>query len=715
MTNPANGDFEAPHPLLAPPRRHRGRTVFWVALGVVVVGGVAVWQVLAHRPATTETAAEQTLNTAVIRTQDLTDTTTLDGTLEFENPVDAASPGAGYVVTVAGEGEVLQRGDVIAMVAEDVTDDQVLAAQQHVLSAKSSLTNAQEQYSNTVAPPSDADLAAAQVAVTKATDAYNALFDPPSDADLAAARAALERAQDAYSALLSGPDESQVANAQLALQKAAATLDQAATANQLALVDLQSAQSAYCSMASVPVDVCSTGDIPLTGSARSALVTAIDDFTSGGDPASAATTRALLDADTAYRNTLVSYDSALSAQQSASDTYASLQDGPTQAQIDQALADLYSAQDRMDALQSVPTDAEIAAAKADKMAAEERLANLQAGASSASRSSASASVQNAKINLQLAQQDLAALVSGPKVVVLFYGPLHSWRTLSDGVSPGPDVLQLETNLLALGFDADGTLVADDTFDEATTKAVIAWQESLGVDATGVVDLGTIQYVDGPSQVTSALSTIGDAVGANTPVAELTPIEQVVDHVSGTLASTDGTTAEATASEVSSQPEGANTASNAVQSTVETTQRVTSQVDVSDRGILAVGMPVTVTLPDDTEIDATVESIGDVAITQTGQGGSTTSVVDVVFTPTQSVDAVWTGADVTIDVVTSLTKNALTVPVTALLALREGGYAVQVVNADGSTTLVGVTTGSFNNGYVEITGDGLSAGMDVVVP
>jgi hypothetical protein len=51
-------------------------------------------------------------------------------------------------------------------------------------------------------------------------------------------------------------------------------------------------------------------------------------------------------------------------------------------------------------------------------------------------------------------------------------------------------------------------------------------------------------------------------------------------------------------------------------------------------------------------------------------------------------------------------------VAALLALREGGYAVQVVNGT-TTTLVAVQTGMFADGNVEITGTGLQAGLKVV--
>jgi hypothetical protein len=53
-------------------------------------------------------------------------------------------------------------------------------------------------------------------------------------------------------------------------------------------------------------------------------------------------------------------------------------------------------------------------------------------------------------------------------------------------------------------------------------------------------------------------------------------------------------------------------------------------------------------------------------------------------------------------------------VTALVALAEGGYAVEV--ADGATThLVGVDTGLFAGGNVEVTGAALREGQRVVVP
>jgi hypothetical protein len=58
-------------------------------------------------------------------------------------------------------------------------------------------------------------------------------------------------------------------------------------------------------------------------------------------------------------------------------------------------------------------------------------------------------------------------------------------------------------------------------------------------------------------------------------------------------------------------------------------------------------------------------------------------------------------------------GVLTVPVDALLAVAEGGYAVERVR-DGGTQLVGVETGAFADGHVQVTGD-LADGDEVVVP
>jgi hypothetical protein len=67
------------------------------------------------------------------------------------------------------------------------------------------------------------------------------------------------------------------------------------------------------------------------------------------------------------------------------------------------------------------------------------------------------------------------------------------------------------------------------------------------------------------------------------------------------------------------------------------------------------------------------------------------------------------ADVTVDFVAETHKNVLAAPVGALLALSEGGYAVQIKGG----ALVAVQTGLFAKGLVEISGNGLTEGTEVV--
>ena len=52
------------------------------------------------------------------------------------------------------------------------------------------------------------------------------------------------------------------------------------------------------------------------------------------------------------------------------------------------------------------------------------------------------------------------------------------RDLFVGADAGSDVRLLEQMLSAGGFDAGGTVVVDDTFDEATATAVLAWWQSI---------------------------------------------------------------------------------------------------------------------------------------------------------------------------------------------------------------------------------------------
>ncbi|MEO1065139.1 MAG: peptidoglycan-binding domain-containing protein, partial [Actinomycetota bacterium] len=116
----------------------------------------------------------------------------------------------------------------------------------------------------------------------------------------------------------------------------------------------------------------------------------------------------------------------------------------------------------------------------------------------------------------LERGDVAFEIGGQPTVV-FYGSTPLYRELTSGVDDGADVLVLEENLAALGFDADGELVVDETFDAATTAAIEAWQAGLGVEETGAVTPADALVVGGPSLVSSVQAEVGAAVNPGAPV------------------------------------------------------------------------------------------------------------------------------------------------------------------------------------------------------
>jgi hypothetical protein len=117
----------------------------------------------------------------------------------------------------------------------------------------------------------------------------------------------------------------------------------------------------------------------------------------------------------------------------------------------------------------------------------------------------------------------------------------------------------------------------------------------------------------------------------------------------------------------------------------------------------------VTLPSGADAAGTVTTI----TTVEGEGTENTPTQTATITiDDQAAVATLDSGPVQVTVITDTRQGVLAVPVTALLALGEGGYALQVVNR-GKTTLVGVRTGLFAGDLVEVTGNGLTEGMHVV--
>ena len=72
------------------------------------------------------------------------------------------------------------------------------------------------------------------------------------------------------------------------------------------------------------------------------------------------------------------------------------------------------------------------------------------------------------------------------------------------------------------------------------------------------------------------------------------------------------------------------------------------------------------------------------------------------------------APVNVNITDQSVHGVLAVPINALLALSEGGDAVDVVDG-GTRRLVGVQTGLFSNTMVEISGPRITEGTLVEVP
>jgi peptidoglycan hydrolase-like protein with peptidoglycan-binding domain len=266
-------------------------------------------------------------------------------------------------------------------------------------------------------------------------------------------------------------------------------------------------------------------------------------------------------------------------------------------------------------------------------------------------------------------------------IVLIHGLVPPYRTLHTGVE-GADVAQLEQSLADLGYTG---FEVDDTYTWSTATAVTQWQDDLGVEQTGTVEVGDLVVAAGDVRVAEHGLPPGSVLsgGAN----------ETVLTVSGT------------------------------------TRVVTVDLDVAEQHLVHQGVHATVTLPDDTEVGGTVAGVGTVATpadasdesspeNAAGAGASGSSepatVTVTIGIDDQQALGTYDAAPVDVVLVSDTREDVLAVPVAALVALAEGGYGVEVVDGD-RVSYVAVDTGMFAGGQVEISGDGIAEGTVVGVP
>jgi peptidoglycan hydrolase-like protein with peptidoglycan-binding domain len=257
-------------------------------------------------------------------------------------------------------------------------------------------------------------------------------------------------------------------------------------------------------------------------------------------------------------------------------------------------------------------------------------------------------------------------------VVLMTGDVPAWREVKPGVADGIDIKQLETNLRALGYAGDG-LTVDGHWDAATTTAAKAWQKALGLARTGVVALGAVVFEPTPLRIAADNASLGATVQQGAPILQAT----------------------------------------------STTPVVAVALDPGLQTKIKAGDAVSVTMPDGSTTGATVSDVGTIATTpESGSPGGGNASPTIEVTAALDDPAATGGLDqapVSVSITTATAGSVLAVPVSALVELLEGGYAVQIQADDGTLHYVRVQLGLFANGWVEVTGEGLSEGQTVVVP
>jgi hypothetical protein len=257
-------------------------------------------------------------------------------------------------------------------------------------------------------------------------------------------------------------------------------------------------------------------------------------------------------------------------------------------------------------------------------------------------------------------------------VVLLAGPVPAWRPFAPGMPDGPDVTELEANLIALG-DARGLLaVAGAQYDAAAMAAVDRLQVALGEAPTGSIGFGEVAFAPAAVRIAAASVSPGQPASPGD-----TPYQ------------------------------------------VTTTTRAVAVPLTPDDPPVAIGQTVSIVLPAGSTTSGVVTAAGPPppSGSGSGSGSSSSSAAATVLTVTPADPAATGGAQgeaVQVSLTVQSVHHVLAVPVAALLALVEGGYGVEVVEPSGHHVLVAVHTGVFAGGNVQVTGDRITAGTRVVV-
>jgi hypothetical protein len=303
-------------------------------------------------------------------------------------------------------------------------------------------------------------------------------------------------------------------------------------------------------------------------------------------------------------------------------------------------------------------------------------------------------------------------------VILMDGETPAYRELAPRIADGRDVLQLNRNLVALGFDPEA-IALDEEWQAATTAGVQELQSSLGRTASGRLALGQIVFLPGDQLVSAVDATLGSGGGSGSSS----------PGASAGLDSNDAKRASASNPNGPSASAGEGASPTAILQTTSPQLVVTVALDASKQAEAKVGERVTVQLPNGETVDGSIKGVSPIAQSapastagessgaQAGggggggdTGGSSASIPVTIALAGRHTGAGLDQAAVSVNFAEALAKQVLAVPVTALLATGGADYAVQ--EAAAPHRLIPVTTGLFAAGYVQVSGAGIHPGLRV---
>jgi hypothetical protein len=256
-------------------------------------------------------------------------------------------------------------------------------------------------------------------------------------------------------------------------------------------------------------------------------------------------------------------------------------------------------------------------------------------------------------------------VDGEPVILLRGASVPVYRDLTRG-DEGSDVRQLNAALVTLGHATKDEIDPDSKyFGWQTYYALKELQDAVGAEETGSLALGQAVFLPvGQIRVTKVNAVRGGSVMAGGAVMEAS----------------------------------------------STARQVTVALNATRQGDVKVGDKVEITLPSGQNTPGVVSEVGKVATKSGDNTNITVNIRPAKPKETGRLDQ----APVQVAIVTDTAKDVLSVPVNALLAQGGGGYAVEVAETH---SLIPVETGLFDDseGKVEVTGNGLAEGQNVVVP